>query len=130
MNKIYFLDLGLRNMIINNFNNIDLRSDNGALFENFIFLELIKKAPGYSIINFFRTRDGAEVDFVLNDMLAKSTFEVKYKYFNRPVFFKALSNFNKEEKVKNSYVINNNLNIEYEGLKFIQAYLVEKIFDN
>ena len=38
--KIYFYDLGVRNSLINNFNAIEFRLDKGALFENFIFLEL------------------------------------------------------------------------------------------
>ena len=39
MKKVFFLDIGIRNIIIKNFNNLELRSDTGALFENFVFLE-------------------------------------------------------------------------------------------
>ena len=41
-NKIYFYDLGIRNALINNFNPLELRSDIGALWENFLILERLK----------------------------------------------------------------------------------------
>ena len=37
--KIYFYDNGIRNMIINNLNPLDLRTDKGALWENFLIAE-------------------------------------------------------------------------------------------
>lgn len=40
MNKVYFCDLGLRNIIYNSFNEITFWIDNGALFEIYILLEL------------------------------------------------------------------------------------------
>jgi len=128
MKKVYFLDLGLRNKIINNFNDIHVRNDNGAIFENFVFLEIIKSIKPYSVINFYRTRDGAEVDFIVNDMFKLISLEVKFKNIENPIFYKALSNFNKDEKIVNSFLVNVSLNREYKNIKFIQAILVEKIF--
>ncbi len=40
--KIYFYDVGIRNSIISAFQNIDLRNDRGALFENFMIAERLK----------------------------------------------------------------------------------------
>jgi predicted AAA+ superfamily ATPase len=40
MPKTYFFDIGIRNAILNNFLTIESRQDKGALFENFVFLEL------------------------------------------------------------------------------------------
>lgn len=65
--KIYFHDVGIRNAIIGNFNDIIPRNDAGALWENFLISERIKYQEYHNIYcsNFFwRTRDGAEVDFV------------------------------------------------------------------
>lgn len=66
-NKIYFLDLGIRNALIGDFNNLSLRSDRGAVWENFLIVERTKKflnlgqrAEG----RFWRTYGGAEVDYV------------------------------------------------------------------
>lgn len=67
LNKIYFYDLGIRNALINNFNPLDLRSDIGALWENFLIVERMKLRQ-YKIIYasqyFWRTYDGAEIDLV------------------------------------------------------------------
>jgi len=67
--KIYFWDTGLRNAIIGNFDSLSLRADNGALFENFIIAEY-KKALNYQNsdyqVNYWRTKQGAEIDLVLS----------------------------------------------------------------
>ncbi len=128
MKKVYFLDLGIRNMVIQNFNPLDLRADNGALFENFVFLELLKSKSSYTKIYFYRTRDGAEVDFILNDMINLTSIEVKYKNIKKPLYLKTLDNFNIKENVKYSYVINQNYTNFDNEKKYITAYLMEKIF--
>lgn len=68
MNKYYFYDLGLRNALIENFNPIQSRQDFGAIFENFMISELLKiniyGKFGYKI-NFWRTKQGSEIDLVL-----------------------------------------------------------------
>ena len=42
MSKYYFYDLGIRNALISNFNELDLRNDHGQLWENFVVMERIK----------------------------------------------------------------------------------------
>jgi uncharacterized protein len=56
--KIYFLDCGLRNAILNDF---PIKLD-GKLFENYILSELIKKDLK---VKYWRTKSGIEVDFVI-----------------------------------------------------------------
>lgn len=63
--KLYFLDLGLRNTVINNFTDFDSRDDRGKLMENFVFRELVTNFEEYRI-NYWRTSGKAEVDFVLS----------------------------------------------------------------
>ncbi len=41
--KIYFYDLGVRNAVINDFNEIQLRADKGFVFENYVIAERYKK---------------------------------------------------------------------------------------
>ena len=78
--KVYCFDFGIRNAILNNFIEIDLRDDCGRLFENFIYLILKEK---YQEINFWRTVKGSEVDFVYQkDGL--NIVEAKYKKFKEP----------------------------------------------
>ncbi|MEE8441351.1 MAG: ATP-binding protein, partial [Spirochaetia bacterium] len=65
--KYYFYDNGVRNAVISNFNRIDERDDIGILWENFLFVERMKRTeykrtPGN--IFFWRTWDGQEVDHV------------------------------------------------------------------
>ena len=40
--KYYFIDIGLRNALIRNFNPLNLRQDSGDLFENWFVIEKIK----------------------------------------------------------------------------------------
>lgn len=65
--KYYFYDNGIRNAIISNFNDLDLRNDIGALWENFVIAERLKKTSYQEIFAnryFWRTWDQQEVDFV------------------------------------------------------------------
>ncbi len=66
-NKIYFYDLGIRNALINNFNPLSKRNDRGALWENFLILERMKLnayTNRYVSKFFWRTYDGAEIDYI------------------------------------------------------------------
>jgi predicted AAA+ superfamily ATPase len=65
--KIYFLDLGIRNALIGDFNDLSLRTDRGVVWENFLIVERIKSYlnRGESIQpRFWRTYNGAEVDYI------------------------------------------------------------------
>lgn len=65
--KIYFYDNGVRNMIINNLNTLDLRTDKGALWENFLIAERIKLQNYHQLqaANYFwRTVQKQEIDFI------------------------------------------------------------------
>ena len=126
MKKVYFLDIGIRNVIIQNFIPLELRNDSGALFENFVFLEILKSIKSYYTVNFFRTRDGAEVDFIINDMTKKISVEAKYKQLEKPIFIKSLNSFNERENISQSYVINLQLNTQAENIRYLPAYLIGK----
>ena len=65
--KIYFLDLGIRNALIGDFNDLSLRSDRGAIWENFLIIERLKafQNMGRSIQGrFWRNYSGSEVDYI------------------------------------------------------------------
>jgi len=65
--KIYFIDNGIRNAVIKNFNPLSLRQDTGALWENFLISERMK-ANHYSgrWVNqyFWRTHAQQEIDYI------------------------------------------------------------------
>ena len=67
MNKIYFTDVGIRNSLIENFSDIEIRNDIGSLWENFIFMER-KKYLNYNSTQgksyFWRTYSGVELDLI------------------------------------------------------------------
>lgn len=65
--KWYFFDNGIRNALIANLNPIDLRNDQGILWENYMLSERLKYQhySGMQVNNFFwRTYDQQEIDWV------------------------------------------------------------------
>jgi predicted AAA+ superfamily ATPase len=63
--KLYFLDNGVRNALVGDFAALDARADRGALFENLVFGELMKTLAEPDDLHYWRTKGGAEIDFVL-----------------------------------------------------------------
>ncbi len=79
--KYYFLDTGVRNAVIGNFSPLALRADVGALWENFVFMELVKQsALRGSADNFYfwRTHTGVEIDIIRESGGALSALECKW----------------------------------------------------
>lgn len=80
-NKYFFYDNGIRNSLISNFNSFDMRNDTGALWENFMVLERIKRNAykGYSPnLYFWRTYDQKEVDMIEERDGGLFGYEFKY----------------------------------------------------
>ena len=79
--KIYFYDNGIRNMIIGSMNEVTLRPDLGALWENFLISERIKQnsykltlAKSY----FWRTTQQQEIDYVEEKGTELKAYEFKW----------------------------------------------------
>lgn len=108
--KHYFLDLGLRNVMLQNFLPFDQRTDTGAILENAVFRQLLSQFPDYKI-NFWRTTGKAEVDFVLTKgdeiipvevklsgkKLGKSFFSFLYAYKPKKALCVTLNHFERQE---------------------------------
>jgi hypothetical protein len=80
--KIYFYDLGIRNIIINNLNPLGLRNDIGQLWENYLILERMKFKMYHEIdaISFFwRTSAQQEIDYIEDQNGKLSAFEFKWR---------------------------------------------------
>jgi predicted AAA+ superfamily ATPase len=79
--KIFFLDLGIRNALIGDFNDLSLRPDRGAVWENFLIVERAKKFMnlGQRVEGrFWRTYGGAEVDYIeISGMNLSKAYEFK-----------------------------------------------------
>jgi len=80
--KYYFFDNGIRNVLISNFSPVELRFDKGALWENFLLSERIKRNH-YTASNpntyFWRTHDQAEIDYIEEMEGILHAYEFKWK---------------------------------------------------
>jgi len=92
--KYYFYDNGIRNALIANFNQPELRPDLGALWENFIIAER-QKYLNYNgkWVNswYWRTKEQKEIDYIEEEDGRISAFEFKWnpeKKVNQPLSFK------------------------------------------
>lgn len=90
--KYYFLDNGIRNAIISNFNDLPLRDDTGKLWENFLVAERIKAQQHNHIYanNFFwRTWEKQELDWLEEREGRLFAYEFKFqkKVFKKPKSF-------------------------------------------
>jgi predicted AAA+ superfamily ATPase len=74
--RFYFLDNGFRNVSIHQFNQIETRVDQGELHENFVASELSKKEHS---LKYWKTKAGAEVDFIVEQNGKPIPIEVKTK---------------------------------------------------
>ncbi len=105
----YFTDLGNRNFSLNVFGKPEAISDLGFLFQNFVYNILYEKLKETSAtINFWRTKEKAEVDFVINFGNSYIPIEVKYSQIKKPAVPRSLLSFIKKYNCKQAYVINLN----------------------
>jgi predicted AAA+ superfamily ATPase len=80
--KYYFWDTGIRNAVINDFRPVELRNDLGALWENFVVMELMKKYEyqrRYANFYFWRTYDQKELDLVVEENGQLCGYEIKWR---------------------------------------------------
>jgi len=101
--KIYFYDNGIRNMVIGNFNSIELRNDKGALWENFLISERMKQIEykqSFARPYFWRTKQQQEIDYVEEKGGKIFGFEFKWRKKNNqklPITF--TKTYNAETKI-------------------------------
>jgi len=90
--KIYFIDTGIRNFLINNFNELSLRQDMGSLIENTVFLQFKINLSDF-LIKYWRTLSKAEVDFVMERGNEIIPIEVKYSALNKEKVSRSFRSF-------------------------------------
>ncbi|MBE0640045.1 MAG: ATP-binding protein [Bacteroidales bacterium] len=84
MPKVYFNDMGFRNVLLKLFIPVELRLDKGALIENYAVIRAVSKY-GSDAVRFWRTTEGNEIDMVVTTTFNKGlAIEVKYdaQHFN------------------------------------------------
>lgn len=80
--RFYFYDNGVRNALIQNFNELRLRDDIGQLWENYLMIERLKKnqIEGRFVNTFFwRTYDQKEIDCIEERKGKLFGYEFKYR---------------------------------------------------
>ncbi|MBM3283313.1 ATP-binding protein [Candidatus Gottesmanbacteria bacterium] len=125
--KNFFQDLGLRNALISDFREIDFRQDKGAVVENFVFQNLSYRKET-SQLSFWRTKQGAEVDFVLRYKNEIIPAEVKYQEARQPRLTRSFLSFLNIYKPAKAIVLTKNYNalIKHRQTKvlFLPIYFV------
>ena len=123
--KIFFADIGVRNLQIKNFNSLSYRTDVGELYENYVF-NALKSSDILSQLYMYRTQSKTEIDFIEIKELVASLYEVK-SGSNRKIP-KAIVEFEKRyenEFLKiNKFVINRDILALKQGVLFIPAFLL------
>jgi uncharacterized protein len=107
--KIFFFDLGLRNIVSQEFNSEKIKNS-GEIIENFICCEFLKMGV---TPNFWRKKSQAEVDFVLEKSDKIIGVEVKTTINNQSLG-KGFLSFLNEYKPSSSYVLSFNFEIKRE----------------
>jgi len=126
-NKIYFNDTGIRNYALENFSSLSERLDAGLLLENALFREILLALDIFQKIRFWRTKQGAEVDFLVLEREKIVPIEVKLN-IKKPVISLSLRNFIKKYSPQKALVVNLSkeakIKINKTNIYFLYPYLV------
>lgn len=125
--KVYFIDSGLRNYALDNFNKIEFRTDAGNLVENTAYIQLRINFPESSI-KYWRTLAKAEVDFILEEEGEIVPIEVKYANMPEPKISRGFRNFILQYKPERALVLTKgfcaDLKINSSLIKFIPVWYI------
>lgn len=113
--KIFFYDNGIRNAVLQNFAPLNLRSDAGALWENFFISERIKynnNKLNYVKSYFWRTTEQNEIDYIEEQDGVFTAFEMKYNP-KKQLTAKIPETFSKNYKITSSAIVTPNNYTEY-----------------
>jgi len=102
----YFFDTGLRNYLLGLFGLPAIPAPlSGHLFENVVFNIIKEHTSAPTRIHFWRTKDNAEVDFVLVKGLNPIPVEVKYANLEKPEITRSYKSFLSRYSPQEGYFI-------------------------
>jgi len=108
----YFCDIGLRNFASGSFGGIP-DSEAGFVFQNAIHALLLERFPlADTTIHFWRTKDKAEVDFVIRRGAAVTPLEVKYSDMKKLEAQRSYRGFLERYHPESGYIVNKSLSDE------------------
>ena len=126
--KIYFIDTGLRNYLVNNFNLLDRRSDKGQIVEMFALANCLYALTDEVVYQFWRTAGGAEVDLVIKQGEDVYPLEIKYSSFKKEAINRSFRSFISTYKPKTSLVLTKDFlgkaSIDQTKIIFAPLYLI------
>ena len=124
--KVYFIDMGLRNYILGNFQELLFRPDSGQIVENAVFSQLKFNQEDLYLLKHWRTLGKAEVDFILERKKGIVPIEVKYSSFNFPKISRGFRSFVSEYKPKRAIILTKNfwgeLKVNSTFIKFVPVW--------
>ncbi|MBW1806851.1 MAG: ATP-binding protein [Deltaproteobacteria bacterium] len=112
--KVFLIDNGLRNSMFAGFGPSTRRPDQGALWENAVFSELLKRTDLLDQIFYWRTKNGAEIDFVVRRGQRLVALEVKATEFTRPQLSRSARSFISAYQPKCLGIVNATLRTDQE----------------
>ncbi len=131
--KVFFLDNGLRNAVFGGFAASSGRADRGALWENALFNELAKRLDLLDEIRFWRSKNGAEVDFVVRRGQRMVAIEVKAAELVRPTLSRGTHSFLDAYHPACLGVVNASLRLDTveEGVpvRFVRPWEIDLVLD-
>jgi predicted AAA+ superfamily ATPase len=80
-------------LVVRQFSELETRPDRGALVENFSFIHLYRNLAPVSELHYWRTKQGTEVDFVLQTPNGVVPIEVKYEAMRRGALPRGMQGF-------------------------------------
>jgi len=110
--KVFLVDTGIRNALVRDFRPLDERQDAGATLENWVYGELVKNVGPSAQVRYWRTRSGAEVDFVVDDGSTPIGLEVKATALRRPALSRSARSFIEAYQPRGFLVVNRELEHE------------------
>ena len=103
---IYFNDLGMCNFSKGMYGQ-GIKETDGMTFQNFIYLLLKDKdSEGLANVNFWRSKDKAEVDFIIHSEDGVIPVEAKFSTIKKSTVSKSYRSFIKNYSPKTGYIVN------------------------
>lgn len=121
---IYFYDLGLRNYILGQMGNLINPSDIGLVFQNLVLNILRDKVrfEGGSV-HFWRTKDKAEVDFIIDYGRKIIPVETKFRELVKPEIGRSMKGFISKYQPEEAWIVNlgfeEKIRVKETEIKFI-----------
>jgi predicted AAA+ superfamily ATPase len=124
--KIFFMDAGFRNVILKNFQEIINRTDKGALYENFVAAEIFK--AGFDV-KYWRTKAGAEVDFIIESQGEVIPIEVK-SMLREPEFSRSFFSFVDKYAPKKKIIVSESFAGIKKGVVFQPMFSIRRVLED